>query len=92
MNEIKRVHGVLDGHLATRKWLVGDKCTYADLAFITWQETAVKLSQEHAGYFDTEKDFPHVAAWMKRMADMPRVGKLLQEREEKMAALMAARK
>ncbi|OBZ71376.1 Glutathione S-transferase 2 [Grifola frondosa] len=33
-NEIIRVFGVLDGVLAQREWLVGDKCTIADLSFI----------------------------------------------------------
>jgi glutathione S-transferase len=41
-NEIARVNGVLDTHLKKehgRQWLVGDKCTYADLAFVTWATT-----------------------------------------------------
>jgi len=42
-NEIKRVTSVLDGHLkkqpkgADGPWLVGDKFSYADLAFVPWQ-------------------------------------------------------
>lgn len=30
--------GVLDAHLKKSggEWLVGDKCTYADLAFVPW--------------------------------------------------------
>lgn len=30
--------GVIDAHLQKEKseWLVGDKCTYADLAFVPW--------------------------------------------------------
>ncbi|KAI0891635.1 hypothetical protein F4806DRAFT_500815 [Annulohypoxylon nitens] len=35
-NEVKRVAGVLDGVLAKSTWLVGDKCTYADLTFTMW--------------------------------------------------------
>ncbi len=35
--EIERVTAVLDGQLAKGDgWLVGGKCTYADLAFIPW--------------------------------------------------------
>ncbi|CZT49299.1 uncharacterized protein RSE6_10120 [Rhynchosporium secalis] len=45
MKEIKRVHGVLEGILVGRDWLVGDKCTYADLAFVTWEEIAVTLAK-----------------------------------------------
>lgn len=33
--EILRVFGVLNGVLATREWLVGGKCTIADLSFVT---------------------------------------------------------
>lgn len=36
MNETIRVIGVLDNVLAGKNWLVGDKCSYADLAFVTW--------------------------------------------------------
>jgi glutathione S-transferase len=42
-DEIHRVTSVLDGALADRQWLVGDKCTYADLLFVPWQ---------HAGHAD----------------------------------------
>ncbi|KAH6720062.1 putative glutathione S-transferase Ure2-like protein [Leptodontidium sp. 2 PMI_412] len=90
MNEIKRVHGVLDNHLATREWLVGDKCTYADLAFVTWQEIAVTLSEENPGFYDVEKDFPHAHEWMKRITKKPLLKKLLKERVELMAKVMAA--
>ncbi|PVH85076.1 glutathione S-transferase Ure2-like protein [Cadophora sp. DSE1049] len=92
MNEIKRVHGVLEAHLATRDWLVGDKCTYADLAFITWQETAGNLAEQNPGFYETEKDFPRVHAWYKRMIEKPLVKKLMQERVELMAKAMAAGK
>lgn len=33
--EILRVFGVLDGVLFKREWLIGAKCTVADLSFIT---------------------------------------------------------
>ena len=35
-NELKRIVGVLDSVLKVKEWLVGDKCTYADLAFVMW--------------------------------------------------------
>src|SRR5437762_2820415 len=34
--EIERVMGVLDITLEGRQWLVGDKCTFADLDFFDW--------------------------------------------------------
>ena len=41
LKEIERVIGVIDAHLASQPsgqqlFLVGDKVTYADLAFVTW--------------------------------------------------------
>jgi glutathione S-transferase len=35
VKEVERVIGVLNSVLEGKNWLVGDKCTYADLVFIT---------------------------------------------------------
>ena len=37
-NEIRRVLGVIDGHLAKyeTEYLIGNKVSYADLAWVTW--------------------------------------------------------
>ncbi|KAL8832732.1 MAG: hypothetical protein Q9191_000069 [Dirinaria sp. TL-2023a] len=37
-NEVKRILGVLERSLTGKQWLVGEKCTFADLAFVTWNE------------------------------------------------------
>lgn len=42
--EALRVFGVLDGVLKSREWLVGNKLTIADLAFVTWNDTVVWLN------------------------------------------------
>lgn len=34
---------MLDKALAGKQWLVGDKCTYADLSFVTWAHVAKGL-------------------------------------------------
>ena len=34
--EVLRVLGVLDSVLSKKQWLVGDKCSVADLSFITY--------------------------------------------------------
>lgn len=41
-NEVKRVADVLDDVLAKSEWLVGDKCTYADLAFTMWNMQSIR--------------------------------------------------
>ena len=34
--EITRIFGVLESVLSTRRWLVGSKCSVADLSFVTF--------------------------------------------------------
>ncbi|CAM1501336.1 Fc.00g104980.m01.CDS01 [Cosmosporella sp. VM-42] len=72
--EVNRVSTVLEFFLAQRAkvsqrnggpWLVGDKCSYADLAFITWQRTiAFILAKED---YDLD-NYPYVKDWLDRMA------------------------
>ena len=42
--EILRVWGVLESVLSEREWLVGDKCTIADLSFIAYVQLAHSIS------------------------------------------------
>ena len=42
--EILRVWGVLESVLSEREWLVGDKCTIADLSFIACVQLAHSIS------------------------------------------------
>jgi glutathione S-transferase len=85
INEIRRVSGVLDGVLAGRKYLQGDKCTYADLSFITWQRSILRIIE-----YDQAKDFPNLQAWIDRMSERPIIKAALKEGDEKMAAKLAA--
>ena len=78
IGEIKRVTGVLELHLARQKeefggkegfdgpWLVGNKLSYADLAFVPWQVAAKKLFGE-SGQYD-EAEFPLVQAWLAKLS------------------------
>ena len=85
INEIRRVSGVLDGVLAGRKYLQGDKCTYADLSFITWQRSILRIIE-----YDQAKDFPNLQAWIDRMSERPIIKAALKEGDMKMAAKLAA--
>lgn len=76
---------MLDGHLKDREYLVGDKCTYADLAFVTWQVGIKKVVRE----FDWEGEFPHMSAWLERLVKREAVGKVLAEKEKLEAEMMA---
>ncbi|CAD6567191.1 MAG: hypothetical protein ASARMPRED_000529 [Alectoria sarmentosa] len=76
VKEVNRVSGVLDGHLAQQKrehggsagsdgpWLVGNKFSYADIAFIPWQKIiGMVLGKDE---YD-EDNFPHVKDWLSKM-------------------------
>ncbi|KAI0338979.1 glutathione S-transferase [Trametopsis cervina] len=70
--EILRVFGVLDGVLSKQEWLVGNKCTIADISFIMWNLIALSLFKED-NEFNFEKDFPALAEWHKKVVSRPAV-------------------
>ena len=52
-----------------KNWLVGDKITFADLAFVPWNDRLdVVLMVEQEKKFD---GFPRVKAWHERMTSRP---------------------
>ncbi|KAJ9637215.1 Glutathione S-transferase 2 [Coniosporium apollinis] len=69
-NETRRLYGVLDSHLekTERPYLVGEKCTIADIACWGWVAAA--------GWAGVEiEEFPTLKAWEERMAQRPGVEK-----------------
>lgn len=56
---------MMDGHLADRDWLVGDRPTIADLSLYAYTHTAGAK-----GGFEMER-FPAVTAWCSRVAALP---------------------
>jgi len=85
VNEVNRVSGVLDGYLAQQKqehgdsadgpWLVGNKLSYADLSFISWQKViAVILTKEEYN----EDKFPHLKEWLGKMTSREKVKTVLE--------------
>lgn len=79
VTEIHRVNSVLEKALGDGDWLVGDKCTYADLSFIAWQRWAPKYGGE-----DIYQKFPKVEAWVKRMGSRETVQKVYKDQDEAM--------
>ncbi|CCM06593.1 uncharacterized protein FIBRA_08872 [Fibroporia radiculosa] len=77
--EAVRVFGVLDGVLAKQKWLVGDKCTIADLVFVPWNVMAVKVFHERY-QLDVEKEFPALHRWNAELANRESVKKAFEIR------------
>lgn len=69
-NETRRLYGVLDKHLQDTKspYLVGDKCTIADIAHWGWVSAA--------GWAGVNvDDFPALKAWEERMWARPALKK-----------------
>jgi glutathione S-transferase len=70
--EINRVTSVLEVHLAKQKvdgdsggpWLVGNKISYADLVFVSWQTIIPKLIEKDEYNPD---DFPQVKQWIDKL-------------------------
>jgi glutathione S-transferase len=79
--EIKRVVGVIDAHLkkAGTPYLVGDKATYADIAWVPWFFVLGSPLIE----FDYEKEHPTFAAWLKALRERSAVQKVYASPEYK---------
>ncbi|TVY54119.1 Glutathione S-transferase-like protein tpcF, partial [Lachnellula suecica] len=77
--EVRRVLGVLEAWLDGKQWLVGDKCTYADLAFVTWNDRldSVLMTPPDQDKFE---GFPNVKAWHERMTARPSWGMAMETR------------
>lgn len=84
-DEIRRVTSVLDKALEDRLWLVGDKCTFADLSFVTWQDLLGFISPDQVEEF--AREFSNVEAWMGRMKERADVKKVLDEKQQAMTKL-----
>lgn len=78
--EINRVSGVLDKYLAGKEYLVGNKFSYVDLAFVPWFEILPWLE------IDVSKDFPNLDAWLNRQKARPAIAKTLKQRQDAIAA------
>ena len=82
MNEIKRVVGVLDRALKGKEWLVGDKCTYADLAFVMWN-TSIDYIMSTGPVEWNSSEYPNFKRWQEAMLARESVKKVVSVRQEK---------
>lgn len=75
---MERIFGVLDKALEHKEWLVGGKCTYADLSFVTWSHLAEGLMAE-LGKSDVTERFPYYTAWFEALQSRKPVRECLDE-------------
>ncbi|KAF4454348.1 Glutathione S-transferase [Fusarium albosuccineum] len=80
--QVARVISVLDKLLEGKEYLVGNKFTYADLAFIPWNALA-PLTDDLMEKFDIEKKYPNYIAWQNRLMTRPAVVKIMSPPTEK---------
>ncbi|XXH05479.1 hypothetical protein Hte_011909 [Hypoxylon texense] len=79
-DEIRRVFGVLERHLEGKQWLVGDKMTFADLAWVPYNnDTEMLMSQPGHSLLS---DFPNVESWCGRMTSRPSWKKVMETRAQ----------
>jgi glutathione S-transferase len=65
--------------LEGKEWLVGDKCTFADLAFVPWNE---RIDATTLCAPDKKFDgFPNVQAWHERMLARASWKKAMEDRD-----------
>lgn len=60
--------------------LVGNKCTIADLAFVKYNEYAIRYMLP--SNFDATREFPHFAAWHSKLLARPSVQRAMKFTEE----------
>ncbi|EKG09245.1 Glutathione S-transferase [Macrophomina phaseolina MS6] len=80
--QVKRVMSVIERQLAkvNSAYLLGDKLSYADLAFVTWNSALDFISPEE----DLLKHFPKFAEWHHRLMQRPSVEKVMRDRKRAM--------
>lgn len=78
-----RVIGVLDNILEGKEYLVGDKASYADLAFITWESVIQQIF--FADRMDEIKAYKNYWAWYERLNARPAVQKANKLKAEAIA-------
>lgn len=73
---------VLNNALEGKEYLVGDKCTYADLSFVTWSTIAAYVIGSHKIDWDA---YPNYKAWLDRLTSRPAVKKVLEDKQKAMS-------
>lgn len=81
-DQVLRVYDVLDRALEGRDYLVGDKCTYADISFIAWDHRFQAVFKEgELSIGELEKNYPNYFRWHKAVAARKVVIEVLEEND-----------
>jgi GST-like protein len=77
--ETGRLYGVLDRHLADRRFIAGEAISIADIACWPWIVS-------HAGHGQSLEDLPHLSRWFRDIADRPATRRAFAGYEDPYAA------
>lgn len=77
--------GVLDAALTDKEYLVGNRCTIADLAFVPWDEMVADICEGEAFMSTLEQECPQWSAWRRRLLARPAVHRALQAKANALA-------
>ena len=76
LKEIDRVTGVLDSWLQTHEFLVGTKCTFADLAFVPYGSLVYKMPKLNPEGKSFNEKYPAYTAWLEKLMARPSAKKV----------------
>jgi len=76
--EVQRICSVLDNHLSTRQYMVGDEYTIADMVIFPWFHSALRKGYKHSSGvtgsdFLSVNKYVHLSAWADRILERPAV-------------------
>lgn len=77
--------GVLDAALSDKEYLVGNRCTIADLGFVPWDEMVADICEGEAFLSTLEQDCPQWSARRRRLLARPAVQRALQAKANALA-------
>lgn len=82
VKDFRRVLKVLDDELSEQGgWLVGGKCSAADLSFVPFHSRMEFIMAEDKPK-EMSVEYPHVDAWYKRMVERDAVKKVLADHKD----------
>lgn len=84
-NLVKRTLRTVDDELRGKEYLVGGKCTLADLAFIPWDlmlDFVLQGDAEAETAQDRQKLFPNWYRWHTKIAQRTSVQKMIKLKQE----------
>ncbi|KAG9246796.1 glutathione S-transferase [Calycina marina] len=80
--QVKRVLYVLNKALTGKKYLVGEKCTIADISFVPWNEMLGFILGDKLASWDVEKNYPAYHAWHQSLLARPAVKKTWEAKQK----------